>query len=299
MFDFLPFVRERGWTPIGAQEYAELWQRHGGSVATHPDFVQQLSGLADIPVRYLGWMEQEEPCAAVAVWGGHVALSRQYLKKKGKRRLFDLGNAEIIIPQAAGCKARFRFRGRYISALHEGRLQGVSLQQEQLAMAREPEEYSKKFRYNQRRELRLLEEAGAEILSVADLAPSEIAAIYQELFEKRWGFDVPGKQGLEQVFAALHEHMAGSWICLEGRPAAIQILYRVESPEWVSVEYVNGGVEPDFNSLSPGSVLSYVNTQNEWQRAREQGKTLRYSFGRADNGYKSRWCHEVPVLQVR
>jgi hypothetical protein len=52
---------------------------------------------------------------------------------------------------------------RYLSALNEGRFSGLKLQTEQLAMARTPEELSKKFRYNQRRELRLLEErvAGA------------------------------------------------------------------------------------------------------------------------------------------
>ncbi|EPI5223479.1 antimicrobial resistance protein Mig-14, partial [Pseudomonas aeruginosa] len=50
--------------------------------------------------------------------------------------------------------------------------------------------------------------------------------------------------------------------------------------------------------FSPGSVLSYLNTQAAWEDARALGKPLRYSFGRADREYKDRWCHPSPVFQV-
>lgn len=50
---------------------------------------------------------------------------------------------------------------RYLSELNQGRFTGLKAQTEQLAMARAHEDLSKKFRYNQRRELRLLEEAAA------------------------------------------------------------------------------------------------------------------------------------------
>jgi CelD/BcsL family acetyltransferase involved in cellulose biosynthesis len=131
-----------------------------------------------------------------------------------------------------------------------------------------------------------------------ELAPAEQAAIYTELFERRWGFAVPGKGHLAEVFALLREFMTGSLIYLGDAPVAIQILYRVEAPRWVSLEYINGGVDPQQREFSPGSVLSFVNTQAAWAEARALGKPLRYSFGRADREYKDRWCHRVPVYQV-
>lgn len=88
--------------------------------------------------------------------------------------------------------------------------------------------------------------------------------------------------------------MRGSLIYLDDAPVAIQILYRVESPQWLSVEYINGGVDPQSRAFSPGSVLSFVNTQAAWDEARALGKALRYSFGRADREYKDRWCHRHP-----
>jgi len=298
MLGYLRFWREHGWTPIDASTYAAAWQRFGGSVATHPAVVERLAALAGIPVRYLAWLEGGELKAALPSWGRHLALAKEVLKQQGKRGLFDLGNAEIILPLAADACVPLRHRARYVSELNAGRISTLREQPEGLALARAPEDYSKKFRYNQRREQRLLEEAGGTIRPMLELSPAEQAAIYTELFERRWGFAVPGKAHLGEVFALLREFMTGSLVYLDDAPVAIQILYRVEAPQWISLEYINGGVDPQQREFSPGSVLSFVNTQAAWEEARALGKPLRYSFGRADREYKDRWCHRVPVYRV-
>jgi len=296
--DVLRAWRERGWTPLDAAAYAEAWARFGGSVATHPQVVERLAGLAGIPVRYLGWLRDGEVRAALPTWGRHLALSKEVLKRRGRRGLFDLGNAEVILPVAEGERVPVRQRLRYVSELNAGNVSTLRAQPEGLALAREPEDYSKKFRYNQRREQRLLEEAGGVIRPMAELTPAEQAAIYADLFRRRWGFEATGKAHLAEVFALLREFMTGSLIYLDDAPVAIQVLYRVEAPRWVSLEYVNGGVDPLNRDFSPGSVLSFVNTQNAWAEARALGKPLRYSFGRADREYKDRWCRRVAVYKV-
>ena len=298
MLSRLQFWRERGWVTISAADYAGAWARFGGSVATHPEVVARLADLAGIPVRYLGWLVDGELQAAIPTWGRHLALSKDVLKQQGKRGLFDLGNAEIILPLATGAQVALRHRARYLSELNATALIGISEQPEGLALAREPEQYSKKFRYNQRREQRLLEEAGGVIRSMLELTPEEQARIYADLFLRRWGFEATGKDHLAEVFALLREFMTGSLIYLNDEPVAIQVLYRVEAPQWISLEYINGGVDPQQREFSPGSVLSFVNTQSEWEQARARGKPLRYSFGRADREYKDRWCNRVPVYQV-
>lgn len=160
MLNPIQAFRERGWQVIDAAAYAEAWARFGGSVATHPLVIEQLADLAQIPVRYLGWHQAGELKAAIPTWGRHLALSKDVLKRAGKKGLFDLGNAEIILPAAADAAAPLRHAGRYLSEFNQGRFTGLKAQAEQLAMARPHEDLSKKFRYNQRRELRLLEEAG-------------------------------------------------------------------------------------------------------------------------------------------
>ena len=298
MLQFLQSWRERGWRVIDASTYAEVWQRYGGSVATHPDVIERLARLADIPVRYLAWDQQGELIAAVPCWGRHLALSKDVLKKTGKRGLFDMGNAEIILPVAERAEVPVRQRMRYVSELNAAAISTLREQPEGLALAREPEAYSKKFRSNQRREQRLLEEAGGVLRPLLDFSPTEQAAMYADLFQRRWGFEAPGKAHLHEVFELLREFMTGSVVLLDEQPIAVQVLYRVEAPKWVSIEYINGGVDPQQRDFSPGSVLSFVNTQTAWAEARALGKPLRYSFGRADREYKDRWCNRVPVYQV-
>jgi CelD/BcsL family acetyltransferase involved in cellulose biosynthesis len=69
----------------------------------------------------------------------------------------------------------------------------------------------------------------------------------------------------------------------------------VASPRWISIEYVNGGVDPEVRDFSPGSALSFLNIEAAWQEARSAEKELRYSFGRGEIGYKERWCRPVAV----
>ena len=281
--------RERGWSEIDRDAYAGAWQRFGGSFATHPEVVERLSAFVGIELRYLGWIVGGEVLAAIPCWGRHVALSKEVLKREGKRGLLDMGNAEIILPIAPDIVVPVRQRMAYVSQLNAEQISTLKAQPEGLALARLPEEYSKKFRYNQRREQRLLEEAGGSLVPMSDFTPQEQAAAYGDLFQRRWGFEVPGKAGLVEVFTLLREFMTGSVVMLESAPVAIQVLYRVEAPEWVSLEYVNGGVDPQSREFSPGSVLSFVNTQQAWADAQALGKPLRYSFGRADREYKDRW----------
>lgn len=297
MLNHLRAWRERGWTAIDANAYAQAWQRFGGSVASHPLVLEQLADLAQIPVHYLGWERDGELKAAVPTWGRHLALSKEVLKRHGKKGLFDLGNAEIILPAADDAAAPLRHAGRYLSELNHGRFDGLKAQTEQLALARPHEDLSKKFRYNQRRELRLLEEAGGVVRPISEFSASDIAAMYCDLFQRRWGFPATGAAHMAEVIERLRELLIGSVLFLDSAPIAIQLVYRVESPQWVSVEYVNGGVDPETKAFSPGSVLSFLNTQAAWEDAKARGKALRFSFGRADREYKERWCHPVPVYQ--
>ncbi|MNE25901.1 Mig-14 [compost metagenome] len=298
MLNHIQGWRERGWRVIDAPAYAQAWQRFGGSVATHPLVVEQLAELAQIPVRYLGWEHNGELKAAIPTWGRYLALSKDVLKRQGKKGLYDLGNAELILPAAADAQAPLRHAGRYLSELNQGRFANLKLQTESLAMARTPEDLSKKFRYNQRRELRLLEEAGGQVRAVSGFSSSELAAIYCDLFQRRWEFPATGAERMAEVIERLRELLIGSVLFLDDAPIAIQLVYRVEAPEWISVEYINGGVDPQTKAFSPGSVLSFLNTQAAWEDARARNKPLRFSFGRADREYKDRWCNPVPVYQA-
>ncbi|MDR1425090.1 MAG: antimicrobial resistance protein Mig-14 [Azoarcus sp.] len=299
MLSRFSFFRERGWAEIAAADYAEIWQRYGGSVATHPAFVGSLSGFAGIPVRYLAWREDGEAVAAIPVWGRYLAMSNAALKAMGKKGTFDPGNMEIVLPvlpDATGIP--LRHAARYLSARHKAQFSGLRRQKEALAILKTADAFSAKFRYNQRRQLRLFTEAGGVIRPVAEFSPAELATIYIDLFEQRWEETATGAAAMAEVFSLLREWMTGSVLLLHGAPVAVQVLYRVESPQWISIEYINGGVAPEAQEFSPGSVLTYVNVEAAREDAAAREKSLRYSFGRTGRDYKKMWCVAEPVFEA-
>ena len=145
---------------------------------------------------------------------------------------------------------------------------------------------------------RLLEEAGGVVRAVSEFSSVELAAIYCDLFQRRWGFPAAGAARLAEVLELLKEFLFGSVLFLNDAAIAVQLVYQVQSSEWFSAEYVNGGVDPETRAFSPGSVLSFLNTQSAWEQARAANKSLRFSFGRSDREYKERWCNPVPVFSL-
>ena len=296
MLNRIRAFRERGWVEISASDYEEAWQRYGGSVGTHPAFVERLSTFAKMPVRYLGWQQDGALVAAIPVWGRYLALSKLALKAAGRKRIFDIGNAEVILPVAPeGKNIPLRHVTRFLSAHHETHFQGLKRQREKLSFLKPLEAFSAKFRKNERRNLRQFAEIGGVIRSVSEFSPNDLASIYLDLFQRRWGFAAPEAKGAAEVFALLRDWMMGSVIYLNDLPVAVQVVYRVESPRWMSVEYVNSAVDPQAFDFSIGNVLTYLNTDAAREAA--AGKTLRYSFGIMET-YKSHWCLPEPVFRV-
>jgi hypothetical protein len=58
---------------------------------------------------------------------------------------------------------------------------------------------------------------------------------------------------MAEVIELLRELLIGSVIFLNDAPIAIQLVYRVEAPEWISVEYINGGVDPKPANSAPAA----------------------------------------------
>ena len=289
--------RESGWQEASLEQYQEAYSIFGGSFITHPEVLVAISDIADMPLRFLKQDSNNSTIGVIAVWDKYLAGSKNGLKKAGKRSLIDIGNAEIILPLSSDAKFSLRHKADNVSCLHDN-IENATPADYEMAFAKPHMTCSKKFRYNQRRELRLLEEAGATYRSIQELSASEISRIYQELFKKRWGFEAKGHQTLDAVITRLKPFLIGYVLELDNKAIAIQLVYMTESPKWLSIEYLNGGVDTDYQQLSPGSVLTYLNTQLAESLATEKNKPWRYSFGISDRDYKTRWCKPSPILKI-
>jgi hypothetical protein len=288
------------WVEVPLCTYQEAYSAFGGSVATHPDFIQSLSHVTGIDTTYLAYYQGETLKGAIAVWGRYLAGNKKVFSKMSCRQDVDLGNAEIILPLARNSTIQLDYKGDYISEINSSHISGLKLMSPNgLGMLKSYSqgEFSKKFKYNQRREKRLLEETGATFKSIQSFTNQEIVEMYRKLFSLRFGKSPKGIDRLEDFLVGVGSYLFGYVLLLEGDPIAIQIVYLVETVDHISAEYINGGVNPKYSDSSPGSVLTFINTQAAEEFALAKNKPLRYSFGKAEDSYKSRWCHTVPVFR--
>ncbi|MGC8384641.1 GNAT family N-acetyltransferase, partial [Pseudomonas aeruginosa] len=106
------------------------------------------------------------------------------LKRRGKKGLYDLGNAELILPVADDARIALRHAGRYLSALHERNIVTLRPPDRATGFRSCSRGFLQEVPYNQRREVRLVE-AGGQVRQAGSFAPAEFAAIYLELFQRR------------------------------------------------------------------------------------------------------------------
>ncbi|MBW1646150.1 MAG: GNAT family N-acetyltransferase [Deltaproteobacteria bacterium] len=301
----LGFRRSRrqspAWQEVDEAVYREAYGLYGGSVITHPRVVATISAMVAMAPRYLALYRDGRLLGALALWGDYLAGDKRCLKKIGRRRVYDLGNAEVVLPLSRAERFSLRgFRGQFLSGLHRENIDGLVPQGETLSLARSFSrgDFSGKFRYTRRRELKRFREAGGEVVPLDSLEPAAVAAVYRELFRRRWERPPKGDQRLEEFLRALWPLLTGFLLTMAGQPVAIQLLYQVTTVVGVAVEYVNGGVDPHFSRYSPGTILSFLNLQAAEELADRERLPLRFSFGLTDQEYKNRWAVPQPVYRL-
>lgn len=289
------------WQEIDAQLYEEIYAASGGSVITHPHTIKVLENITGLKVRYLGYQVSEKWIGALPLWGNYLVGDKRKLKKEKKNKLFDMGNAEVILPLVPGHIFPFEgIKGQLISELNLGNIEKPKQDSQSLSLARsfKAKEFSSKFRYNRRRELARFEQDGGRIVPFSELSEQEVVGHYTSLFELRWGKKPKGHEKMAEFFSMMRPLLWGHMLTMRDLPAAIQIVYLSKSVRCVSAEYVNGGVDPAFKQYSPGSILSYINIQQAEAIAQNADLNLRFSFGLSDNEYKNNWCNSHPVFRI-
>ncbi|WP_259341115.1 antimicrobial resistance protein Mig-14 [Serratia odorifera] len=80
--------------------------------------------------------------------------------------------------------------------------------------------------------------------------------IYISLFTKRWGDTLScySRDALSDVLGALRHLVFGYVLLMNGQPCAYDLVFKAECPQWIFFDCINGGYDPDFASLSVGSV---------------------------------------------
>jgi hypothetical protein len=279
---------------IDAATYAEHYDQWGGSFIVHPEVLNFFQTHYGVPVSYAGYFKEGRCVGAVATWGSFVAGDRTAFASQQLEGKVDFGYPIIYVPIAPGQKCLINFKSRYLLPAQRAQLRGaVYPGLKCMALLKQiPEEMpagKKEFQIKARR----FERMGGTVRDIQEFSSAEIVAMYDDLFNQRWGRPPAALVSMGSVLAVLKKFLFGKVLWVEGKAIAIQINYRAETKTTVCIDYVNGGVDKSPRTISPGSLLSYINGCVACEDARRSGKLLLYSYGKANTEYKDQWCNRV------
>lgn len=291
------------WEDISAHQYADAFERFGGSFAVHPRVVGLIAELSGLAVRYVGYAPDGALQAALPLWGEFVVATPAAQSFYRCVDLLDTGESEILLPIAPKAAIPMPFVADMISPLHSNQIKGLRKARHAMLMltkglARGEHRLSGRHQKNLRRKLRKLDQMGAVYRPIRDIPPSEAADLFWMLHKKRWDMPPPAPTTVHRVFETLHDMLAGDVMYIDDQPVAIEHMYRHETPDHVMVNAVQAGWDPAWQKHSVGSLLLFRNLAALEAEAHALGKVLRYNLGWNDQGYKSQWAVPVPAYIV-
>ena len=288
-------VRALNCLPITEEEYAHYYEELGGSFILHPKVLAFFRDEYGVKAEYHGYVQDGQYAGVAPSWGPFIAGERYALRAHKLTDRVDFGYPLLYLPIAESFRCSILFRARFLVELQRPQLSGaVYLKSKSMAILKQiPDALvtgKREFRMKERKFANL----GGTIKDVQDFSNEEIVDTYRNLFRVRWNHNPHAWKTMAHTLATLRPFLWGKVLLLSGKPVAIQINYRAETRRTICIDYLNGGVDKTFNGISPGSLLSYINGKLACEEAKQKGKKLIYSYGKADAEYKDQWCDRIP-----
>lgn len=292
-----------GWEEVDVETYSHCYQAFGGGVVQHPMVLRHVAKIGFRDTRYFCKSSRNgEVVAALPCWGHYLAGDKDAMVHFGVDRVIDLGTPEVLLPFAASVRLWLPFHTKYLSAENVAHVRNRTAfnRGRSLCMGKGlgTQGYSARTKQKRRNELKKFLAAGGQVHSVEEFSDLDLAELYASLFFKRWGRHHPQRASLPMMMHELRPLLAGHVLSIDNQPCAFQLLLTSLTSRYYAVEYVNGGVDPAQHGLSPGTVVTWLNINQAWQRATDAGVEMRYSFGRNSAGYKELWGNESLLYRV-
>ena len=151
-------------------------------------------------------------------------------------------------------------------------------------------------------ELNNLLESGGEFYCLKDIPPKEIAQLYVYLFNKRFNGSIKcyNKGEIVNLLSNIPNMISGHVLFYKNNPCAIDLALKSESDKNIYIDIPNGGYDPLFADLSPGSMLMWKNIVEFQKMSQKHNKEMIISIGCNDKrwGYKSLWALEHNIGKV-
>lgn len=288
--------RLMGWECSDIDTYAEVFREYGGCVNTSPDVVKFFMRHSKLKFRF--WHYRHE----------HGIMAAYFLvEDKGLGlnvwRDYPISFDEIIIPISPQQKLWLPDRTNRLSSTLKSNIINASFAfREKRKICLIKEEFSTKTIKKRNGEMNKFLRSGGQIFPLSELSPREIAELYVRLFKLRFTntvscYDV---DKMTTLLSEINHMVHGNLLFFNGLPCSIDLMLVAESKKNLYFDVPNGGLDPQFSYLSPGSMVMWANICDARRLSQQKGKKMTFSIGSYEKNwdYKLRWANAIPTGKV-
>ncbi len=290
-----------GWQLGTEADYRTSHALYGSSTITHPNILNFIHRDIECdPHYYIKKNADNELLGAFCTWGTDYLAGDSLAARTLPLERYAIARDELILPVSPALRSLMPFKTKSLSSLHADNFYNLSFRFNSgrticLAKGCDAGGFSTKTTKRRNKELKDFLNKGGEIRDQASWCAEELATLYFDLFEIRRGQRPSDFATLVAMMTALREHFFGHVLLLNGKPCAFQLITMAESPEWISFDYINGGMDTSLHALCLGTIVTWLNVNAAFALCASKGKAMRYSFGKPTAAYKDRWCLRAPL----
>ena len=278
-----------GWDNSDAETYRECYSQFGGSINVHPDVLEYIGTRTGLDIKYF---HREKNGLVV---GGYPVVAGKHVGVKLWNK-YPISYDDVLFPLSAECRAFFPERCNRISPSLTKNLLNINY-----SIARKgtvclvKDCFSAKTEKNRRNEYRKFVSAGGTCIDQKKFSAAELADLYVKLFDARFAGKVRchDKEILIDIFTYLRHLIFGNVLFINDKPCAIDLVFFAESEKIIYFDVPNGGIDPEYSHLSPGSLVMWKNINSARDFCEEKGKRMIFSIGAYEEkwAYKLRWAN--------
>ncbi|WP_436883384.1 GNAT family N-acetyltransferase [Enterobacter asburiae] len=275
-----------GWSPSDFETYQQIFEKYGGTVNTHPDIIHFFMSGRSMKFEFWHYKKDDEIVGAY-----FIAEGKQFGLNVWKH--YPVSRDEVIMPFSPHARVLLPCRTNALSSRHRtGVINAFFYGKKKLCIVKS--QFSVKTTKKRNGELKHFLASGGEIVSLRSMAVSDIARLYICLFKKRFGTSVTcySYENLVDLLSSIPRMIEGNVLFFKGTPCAIDLVLCSRSNHLAYFDVPNGGMDPEFSTLSPGSLLMWANICDARAQCSRDNREMIFSIGRheANWDYKLRWA---------
>lgn len=280
-----------GWENSDAETYRNIFEQYGGSINVHPDMVDFVAKRSGEKVSYFH-CEKEG-----VIVGAYPVIGEKSLGADIWRR-YPFSYDEILFPLEPSTRVWFPEKSNRLSHRLKDNIINANYtlaRKNKVCIVKETG--SPKSDKNRRNEFKRFLKSDGICVDQSSISAEELAALYLYLFNARFKGQVRcyEKNDLLDVIKTLRHLFFGKVLFIGDAPCAIDLALFSESSEKIYFDIPNGGVQPCYSDLSPGSLVMWKNIQAAKKMCEEKRKKMIFSIGALDENwtYKLRWANAL------